>query len=38
MIIKPDSFLRIPSTRIHPEQIITINAIRYSVDICEMAL
>lgn len=37
MIIKPNSFLRRPSTKIHPEQIIVINAIRYSVDICEMA-
>lgn len=37
MIIKSNSFLRRPSTKIHPEQIIIINAIRYSVDICEMA-
>lgn len=37
MIIKTNSFLRRPSTKIHPEQIIIINAIRYSVDICEMA-
>ena len=37
MIIKPNSFLRRPSTKIHPEQIIIFNAIRYSVDICEMA-
>ena len=37
MIIKPNSFFRRPSTKIHPEQIIIINAIRYSVDICEMA-
>jgi hypothetical protein len=37
MIIEPNSFLRRPSTKIHPEQIIIINAIRYSVDICEMA-
>jgi len=37
MIIKPNSFLRRPSTKIHPEQIIIINAIRYSVDISEMA-
>lgn len=37
MIIKTNSFLRRPSTKIHPDQIIVINAIRYSVDICEMA-
>lgn len=37
MIIKSNSFLRRPSTKIHPEQIIIFNAIRYSVDICEMA-
>ncbi|WP_445712849.1 hypothetical protein [Flavobacterium sp.] len=37
MIIKSNSFLRRPSTKIHPEQIIILNAIRYSVDICEMA-
>lgn len=37
MIINPNSFFRRPSTKIQPEQIIVINAIRYSVDICEMA-
>lgn len=37
MIIKPSSFFRRPPTVIHPEQIITLNAIRYCVDICEMA-
>ena len=37
MIIKPNSFLRRPPIKIHQEQIIIINAIKYSVDICEMA-
>lgn len=37
MIINPNSFFRRPSTKIQPEQIIVINAIRYSVDACDMA-
>lgn len=37
MIIGPNSFFRRPPTKIQPEQIITLNAIRYCVDICEMA-
>lgn len=36
MIIKSDSFLRRPPTNIHPEQIVVLNAIRFSVDICEV--
>jgi len=36
MIINSSSFLRRPPTSICPEQIIVFNAIRFSVDICEV--
>lgn len=36
MIINSSSFLRRPPTNIHPEQIVVLNAIRFSVDICEV--
>ncbi|WP_310555092.1 hypothetical protein [Flavobacterium sp.] len=36
MIISPNSILRSPPKVLHPDQIYVFNAIRYSVDICEV--
>ncbi|MBC7525458.1 MAG: hypothetical protein H7239_13600 [Flavobacterium sp.] len=36
MIIATNSFFRTPPANLHPEQIVAFNAIRYSVDICEL--
>ncbi len=36
MIISPNSYIRRPPIGLEPKQIIVFNAIRYSVDICEL--
>lgn len=37
MILPKESYIRYPPTKIHPDQIVVFNAIRYSVDICEIS-
>lgn len=37
MIIKNDSFFKNPSTQFNPELVIVMNAVRYSVEICEVS-
>jgi len=37
MILPENSYLRKPPKKLNPEQVIIFNAIRYSVDICEIS-
>lgn len=37
MILSKKSYLRYPPIKIHPQQIVVFNAIRYSIDICEIS-
>jgi len=37
MILSQNSFLRSPPTVVLPKQVVTFNAIRYSIDICDIS-
>jgi hypothetical protein len=37
MIISENSFIRLPPTNLYSDQVITLNAITFSIDICELS-